>query len=140
MRVKLIAIVNAYNNFVTLTKKRYSNWGTALKLANAARELEQNKDFYLEKEKDLLNAYVLKNEEGKLQFTQYGQPKFKSVEDAQNFNNELISLQRTEVDVFDPIVIPVSDFKIGEDTLTPEEIKSVSYFVTFTFDKSGGEA
>lgn len=140
MKIELIKIVNVCNIFVSLTKKRYSNWGVALKLANAAKELGSNRDFYLEKERDLLNAYVLKNDEGKLQFTEYGQPKFKNVDDAQEFNDELISLQKTEVDIFDPIIISINDFKPGEDSLTPEEIISLSDFITFTYKETGGEA
>ena len=140
MKIELIKIVNVCNIFVSLTKKRYSNWGIALKLANAAKELGSNRDFYLEKERDLLNTYVLKNDEGKLQFTEYGQPKFKNVEDAQEFNDELISLQKTEVDIFDPITISVNDFKPGEDSLTPEEIMSLSDFITFTCEETGGKA
>lgn len=140
MKVELIKIVTVYNTFVSLTKKRYSNWYTALELANAAKVLGSNRDFYIEKERDLLNTYVLRNNEGKLQFTEHGQPMFKNVEDAQEFNDELNSLQKTMVDIFDPIIISVNDFKHGEDSLTPEEIVSLSDFVTFIYEETGGKA
>ena len=140
MKIELIKIVNVYNVFVSLTKKRYSNWSTALKLANASKELESNRNFYLEKERDLLKSYVLKDKEGKLQFTELGQPKFESVEKAQEFNEELISLQKTKIDVFDPITISVNDFKSGEESLTPEEIMLLSDFITFTCEENGGKA
>lgn len=140
MKVELVKVVNVYNVFVSLTKKRYSNWGVALKLANAAKELGSNRDFYLEKERDLLQSYVLRDKEGKLQFTEQGQPKFESVEKAQEFNEELISLQKTQVDIFDPITISVNDFKSGEESLTPEEIMLLSDFITFTNEETGGKA
>lgn len=140
MKIELIKIVNVYNVFVSLTKKRYSNWSTALKLANASKELGSNRDFYLEKERDLLKSYVLKDKEGKLQFTELGQPKFENVEKAQEFNEELISLQKTKVDIFDPITISVNDFKSGEESLTPEEIILLSDFITFTCEENGGKA
>ena len=140
MKIELIKVVNVHNVFVSLTKKRYSNWGTALKLANASKELGSNRDFYLEKERDLLKSYVLKDKEGKLQFTELGQPKFENVEKAQEFNEELISLQKTKVDIFDPITISVNDFKSGEESLTPEEIMLLSDFITFTCEENGGKA
>ena len=140
MKIELIKVVNVYNVFVSLTKKRYSNWSTALKLANASKELGSNRDFYLEKERDLLKSYVLKDKEGKLQFTELGQPKFENVEKAQEFNEELISLQKTKVDIFDPITISVNDFKSGEESLTPEEIMLLNDFITFTCEENGGKA
>ena len=87
-----------------------------------------------------MKSYVLKDKEGKLQFTELGQPKFESVEKAQEFNEELISLQKTKIDVFDPIVISVNDFKSGEESLTPEEIMLLSDFITFTCEENGGKA
>ena len=140
MKIELIKIVNVYNVFVKKKKKRYSNWSAALKLANASKELGSNRDFYLEKERDLLKSYVLKDKEGKLQFTELGQPKFENVEKAQEFNEELISLQKTKVDIFDPITISVNDFKSGEESLTPEEIMLLSDFITFTCEENGGKA
>lgn len=143
MKLGLFKITNIYNIFASLTKKKYSNWGTALKLANAAKELKANRDFYLEKERELLDSYVLKDKEGNFQITDKGQPKFKNVDDAVKFNDELIALQKTEADIFDPITVSIDDFKSGEDTLTPEEIMLLSDVITFTHEEvkeTGGVA
>lgn len=140
MQVELLKIVNSYDRFMVLTKKRYSNWGVALKLADAAKQLESKRAFYAEKERELIMTYVMKDENGKFQFSEQGQPKFESVEKATEFNTELVSLQRTLVDVFEPVVISITDFRPDEESLTPEDIIILSDFVIFECNGQGGQA
>lgn len=140
MQVELLKIVNSYDRFMILTKKRYSNWGVALKLADAAKQLESKRAFYVEKERELIMTYVMKDEKGQLQFSEHGQPKFESVEKATEFNTELVSLQRTLVDIFEPIVISITDFRPDEESLTPEDIIMLSDFVIFECNGQGGQA
>lgn len=140
MQVELFKIVNSYDRFMVLTKKRYSNWGIALKLADAAKQLESKRAFYVEKERELVMTYAIKDENGQIQLSERGQLRFESVEMATEFNAELVSLQRTLVDIFEPIVISITDFRPDEESLTPEDIIMLSDFIVFECNGQGGQA
>ena len=48
-----------------------------------------------------------------------------------NFNKEINELQQTEVEIFDPIDIHISDFRSGDMDLTPSDILALEGFVNF---------
>lgn len=130
MKTDLLHIVNVEQKFNELSKKRYHNWGVSLKLSKALREIRENKEIYIEKERELINQYVLKDENGQFKIVN-NQPQFESVEKAEEFQKELNNLQHTEIDIFDPIHISINDFKFSEDALTPSDILALEPFVVF---------
>lgn len=139
MKTTLIRIVNVSDKFKSLSKKRYQNWNISFKLARAYKEIKENTDLYLEKERDLITQYVMRNEDGSFKFEK-GAPQFETVEKAEEFQTELSSLQKTEVEICDPIDIHVSDFKYSEEVLTPEEILELDGFVKFICEDDTNES
>ena len=64
MKKKLKDILAASDVVLYLTKKRYTNWSTALKLTKAHKDMNSNKEFYMEQVKILLDEYANKKDNG----------------------------------------------------------------------------
>ena len=135
MKRSLKDILAASDVVLSLTKKRYTNWGIALKLTKALKDMNSNKEFYMEQVKILLDEYANKKEDGSFNIDDQGNFTFKDIETATKFQKELNNLQSTEVEVFDPITIDISQI---QDTLslTPEEISKLDGFIIFTEGKA----
>lgn len=137
---QLLKILNVLQPMHELAGKRFTNWAISIKLTKALKELEAQKDIYVEKETSIVNHYGLKDENGKVLYDCNGQPKFKDVEIFEEFQKELLELQHTEVEIFDTILLNVNDFKSDEAPLNPNQIIALEGFVDFDIEEEGGKA
>lgn len=135
MKKSLKSILAASDVVLYLTKKRYTNWSTALKLTKAHKDMNSNKEFYMEQVKILLDEYANKKDNGSFDIDEQGNFTFKDIETAHKFQTELNNLQSTEVEVFDPITIDISQIQ-DQLSLTPEEISKLDGFIIFTEEKA----
>lgn len=132
MKKSFAEIIAVASVFQLLTTKHYNNFSLSYKIAKASRELEEKRSFYSNEERKIVETYAIKDDKGNVKIVDGNRVTFKTQEDANKFNEEVIKLQKTEVDVFDPIVISVSDIK-KEDVvdLTPANILALEGFVIF---------
>ena len=132
MKKSLAEILKVSKVFKNLTTKRFNNFSVSYKIAQALKSLEEQSKFYAEEERKIVEQYAVKDEKtGQVKIIDGNRISFKDQEDAINFNKEIIKLQQTEVDVFDPIDIYISDFRSGDMDLTPSDILDLEGFVNF---------
>lgn len=136
----LLNILNVLQPMHDLAGKRFSNWAISIKITKALKELESQKDIYVEKELSIVDHYGLKDANGKVMYDKNGQPKFKDVKTFGEFQKDLLELQHTEVEIFDPIMLNINDFRPDEAPLTPNQIIALSGFVDFDIEEGGGQA
>lgn len=136
--MNLIKIVNAIPAIESVSKMKYYNWHASLKIVNLLKKMKSDRDFYMEKEREIIKSYVKKDENGNFSFNEKGQPIFNSVEDATQFQKELYNLQTTEAEGYNdiPLVIYVNDFKYGEEALSPNDILEISDFIVIEEEES----
>ena len=79
--------------------------------------------------------YANKKDNGSFDIDEQGNFTFKDIETAHKFQTELNNLQSTEVEVFDPITIDISQIQ-DQLSLTPEEISKLDGFIIFTEEKA----
>lgn len=132
MKKSLIEILKVSKVFKNLTTKRFNNFSVSYKIAQAAKSLDEQSNFYTEEERKIVEQYAVKDEKtGQVKIIDGNHISFKDQEDAMNFNKEIIKLQQTEVDIFEPIDIHMSDFRSGDMDLTPSDILDLEGFVNF---------
>lgn len=132
MKKNLMEILNVSKVFKNLTTKRFNNFSVSYKIAKAAKSLDEQSKFYAEEERKIVDQYAVKDEKtGQIKIIDGNRISFKDQEDAINFNKEITKLQQTEVDIFDPIDIHMSDFRTGDMDLTPSDILALEGFVNF---------
>ncbi len=136
MKKSLANILNVTTVFKTLMGKRYNNFSVSFALAKAAKEIDSDREFYATEEKKMVKAYAVKEKDGKIKITDGNRIEFKDQKDAIAFNEEITKLQKTEVEIFEPITIKLSDFKIGEMDLTPNDILALEGFIVFIDDNN----
>lgn len=135
MKKSLAEILKVSSVFKKLMTKRFNNFSISYKIAKASKELEEHSKFYAEEERKIVNQYAVKDEKtGQIKIIDGNRITFKNQEDAMKFNEEIVSLQKTEVDIFEPISIHLNDFRPGDMDLTPSDILSLDGFVDFIDD------
>lgn len=132
MKKKLIEILNVSKVLKNLTTKRFNNFSVSYKIAKAAKLVDEQNAFYVEEERKIVEQYAVKDEEtGQVKIIDGNRISFANQDDAMNFNKEINELQQTEVEIFDPIDIHISDFRSGDMDLTPSDILALEGFVNF---------
>lgn len=132
MKKSLAEILKVSKVFKSLTTKRFNNFSVSYKIAQASKSLDEQSKFYAEEERKIVEQYAVKDEKtGQVKIIDGNRISFKDQDDAMNFNKEIIKLQQTEVDIFDPIDIHLSDFRSGDMDLTPSDILDLEGFVNF---------
>lgn len=132
MKKSLAEILKVSKVFKNLTTKRFNNFSISYKIAQASKTLDEQSRFYAEEERKIVDQYAVKDEKtGQVKIIDGNRITFKDQDDAMNFNKEIIQLQQTEVDIFDPIDIHISDFRSGDMDLTPSDILDLEGFVNF---------
>lgn len=132
MKKKLIEILNVSKVLKDLTTKRFNNFSVSYKIAKAAKLVDEQNAFYVEEERKIVEHYAVKDKEtGQVKIIDGNRISFANQDDAMNFNKEINDLQQTEVEVFDPIDIHISDFRSGDMDLTPSDILALEGFVNF---------
>lgn len=132
MKKKLIEILNVSKVLKNLTTKRFNNFSVSYKIAKAAKLVDEQNAFYVEEEGKIIEHYAVKDEEtGLVKIIDGNRISFENQDDAMNFNKEINELQQTEVEIFDPIDIHISDFRSGDMDLTPSDILALEGFVNF---------
>ena len=132
MKKKLIEILNVSKVLKNLTTKRFNNFSVSYKIAKAAKLVDEQNSFYIEEERKIVEQYAVKDEEtGQVKIIDGNRISFANQDDAMNFNKEINELQQTEVEIFDPIDIHISDFRSGDMDLTPSDILALEGFVNF---------
>lgn len=132
MKKSLAEILKVSGVFKNLTTKRFNNFSVSYKIAKASKELEEHSKFYAEEERKIVEQYAVKDEKtGQIKIIDGNRITFKDQDNAMKFNEEIMALQKTEVDIFEPIDIHLDDFKPGDMDLTPLDILSLEGFVNF---------
>ena len=132
MKKKLIEILNVSKVLKNLTTKRFNNFSVSYKIAKAAKLVDEQNAFYVEEEGKIIEHYAVKDEEtGLVKIIDGNRISFANQDDAMNFNKEINELQQTEVEIFDPIDIHISDFRSGDMDLTPSDILALEGFINF---------
>ena len=132
MKKSLAEILKVSKVFKSLTTKCFNNFSVSYKIAQASKSLDEQSKFYAEEERKIVEQYAVKDEKtGQVKIIDGNRISFKDQDDAMNFNKEIIKLQQTEVDIFDPIDIHLSDFRSGDMDLTPSDILDLEGFVNF---------
>ena len=132
MKKKLIEILNVSKVLKDLTTKRFNNFSVSYKIAKAAKLVDEQNAFYVEEERKIVEHYAVKAKEtGQVKIIDGNRISFANQDDAMNFNKEINELQQTEVEIFDPIDINISDFRSGDMDLTPSDILALEGFVNF---------
>lgn len=132
MKKKLIEILNVSKVLKDLTTKRFNNFSVSYKIAKAAKLVDEQNAFYVEEERKIVEHYAVKDKEtGQVKIIDGNRISFENQDDAMNFNKEINELQQTEVEIFDPIDIHISDFRSGDMDLTPSDILALEGFVNF---------
>ena len=132
MKKKLIEILNVSKVLKNLTTKRFNNFSVSYKIAKAAKLVDEQNAFYVEEEGKIIEHYAVKDEEtGLVKIIDGNRISFANQDDAMNFNKEINELQQTEVEIFDPIDIHMSDFRSDDIDLTPSDILALEGFVNF---------
>ena len=132
MKKKLIEILNVSKVLKDLTTKRFNNFSVSYKIAKAAKLVDEQNAFYVEEERKIVEHYAVKDKEtGQVKIIDGNRISFANQDDAMNFNKEINELQQTEVEIFDPIDINISDFRSGDMDLTPSDILALEGFVNF---------
>ena len=122
MKKKLIEILNVSKVLKNLTTKRFNNFSVSYKIAKAAKLVDEQNAFYVEEEGKIIEHYAVKDEEtGLVKIIDGNRISFANQDDAMNFNKEINELQQTEVEIFDPIDIHISEFRSGDMDLTPSD-------------------
>lgn len=135
MKKKLGEVLAVYAIFETLTHKHYTNFGLSFKIAKAAKELASHRDFYVGEERKIIETYAEKDKDGQVKIIDGNRIGFKDQKDAMSFNKEINELANTEVDIFEPFELKLSDFRNGDMDLTPSDILALEGFVTFVDDE-----
>ena len=132
MKKKLIEILNVSKVLKDLTTKRFNNFSVSYKIAKAAKLVDEQNAFYVEEERKIVEHYAVKDKEtGQVKIIDGNRISFANQDDAMNFNKEINELQQTEVEIFDPIDIHMSDFRSDDIDLTPSDILALEGFVNF---------
>ena len=132
MKKSLAEILKVSGVFKNLTTKHFNNFSVSYKIAKASKELEEHSKFYAEEERKIVEQYAVKDEKtGQIKIIDGNRITFKDQDNAMKFNEEIMALQKTEVDIFEPIDIHLDDFKPGDMDLTPSDILSLEGFVNF---------
>ena len=132
MKKKLIEILNVSKVLKDLTTKRFNNFSVSYKIAKAAKLIDEQNAFYVEEERKIVEHYAVKDKEtGQVKIIDGNRISFANQDDAMNFNKEINELQQTEVEIFDPIDIHMSDFRSNDIDLTPSDILALEGFVNF---------
>lgn len=133
---KLIDIVNANPIIQELANKRSNNFKLLYSLAKISKNLNESTEFYVQSERKLVEIYAKKDKNGNVMF-QPGTNNIILFENNENriaFNDEIVKLQLTEVEVPDEIEICESDFKPGEISFSANQIMRMDGFIKFVFD------
>lgn len=133
---KLIDIVNANPIIQELANKRSNNFKLLYSLAKISKNLNESTEFYVQSERKLVEIYAKKDKNGNVMF-QPGTNNIILFENNENriaFNDEIVKLQLTEVEVPDEIEIYESDFKPGEISFSANQIMRIDGFIKFIFD------
>lgn len=132
MKKSFAEILKVSPIFRMLSNKHYNNFSLSYKIAKASKMLEEQVTFYSEEERKIVETYALKDDDGNVKIVDGNRINFKDKDDAIKFNNEINKLQHTEIEVFDPIVIHLNDFRNGDFDLTPNDILALEPFVEFS--------
>lgn len=131
MKKKLIEVVQVSELFQLLSRTHFNNFTTSYAIAKAVKEINGHKEFYISEEKKIVEAYASKDKDGQVIVMDGNRIKFDNMENAQKFNSEISNLQKTEIDIFEPIELKLSDFKDGDMNLTPNDIMALDGFIVF---------
>ncbi len=127
--IELVVIMPVLN---TLTGKHYKNFKVALEIAELKKEISSKVEFYMAQERDIANTFAMKDDNGQLIIENSSHIKFENAEKAVGFNNAVLELKNTEVEIKAPIEIDITkDFRDGEEILTPDEIVQLSDIISF---------
>ncbi len=135
MELTLIEIIACNKALEVLSKKHYKNFTTALKLAHLKKKLAEESDFYMQQERDIVDRYAEKDEDGNLKLADNNLT-FKAAEDVKGFSDDLMKLKKTKVDVGEPIKININaDIAADQESLTPDEILALGNIIEFSMDE-----
>ena len=142
MKKTLQSILMIAPIFQDLSRKHYDNFAAAWAVAEALKKIQAQRQFYMDQEKSLVDQYAKRDDKGEIIVEHGNRIKFDKPEDGQSFQESIIKLQNTEIDLGDtfPLKLSPKDFRAGEDILTPEQIMQLDDYVEFVMDKQNHSA
>jgi len=132
-KILLSDALNAYQSFKQLAELQYNNFETAYKIANAYKDLRDKVEFYSSQERKLMEAYAKKDSDGKVIIRDGNVIDFETPELSMQYRRDVYNLQNTEVEIFDTIVVNVSDVKDNLNCFTPIQLISLEKLIKFKY-------
>lgn len=129
--MKLKNIIETKPALERLTAKRFKDYKKLREIVKLRKQVESEFDFYVEQEKKAIDTYAEKKKDGTPVFLDDGRIKLKDTEAKTAFEDEMLSLQNTEIDEFKPICLSESDFLSAEDLPTPSDMLILENIITF---------
>lgn len=135
MELTLVEVIASDKALEALSKKHFKNFSVALKIAKLKKTLSENSDFYMKQERDIIDRYAEKQEDGNLKLVN-GNLSFKTQDDIKGFTDDLSKLKETKIDIGEPIKIVVDkDLAPDQESLTPDEILALVNVIDFTMSE-----
>lgn len=135
MELTLVEVLASDKALEVLSKKHFKNFSVALKIAELKKTLSENSDFYMKQERDIIDRYAEKQEDGNLKLVD-GNLSFKTQDDIKGFTEDLSKLKETKVDIGEPIKIVVDkDLASDQESLTPDEILALVNVIDFAMSE-----
>lgn len=129
--MKLRNIIETKPALERLTGKRFKDYKKLREIVKLRKLVESEFDFYVEQEKKAIDAYAEKKKDGTPIFLDDGRIKLKDAKSKTAFEGEMLNLQDTEIDDFQPIFLSESDFLTAEDLPTPSDMLILENIITF---------
>lgn len=132
-KILLSDALNAYQSFKQLAELRYNNFETAYKIANAFKDLRDKVEFYSSQEQKLMEAYAKKDSDGKVIIRDGNVIDFETPELSMKYRRDVYNLQNTEVEIFDTIIVNISDVEDNLNCFTPIQLISLEKLIKFKY-------
>lgn len=128
--MKLIEIIRAKPALENLTKKRFTNFAVARKLATLRKQVEEECEFFAQEQMKSVYAHA-EMKDGKPVFVDGQHIKTKDPAAKIAFEQELTALNNTEISSVAPVELTETDFADPGNLPTPDEIFLLGGLVDF---------
>lgn len=126
--MKLIEAVNAYMAAEEMSKEKWP-YQVALAVVKVKRAVKDEVDFFVEKERELVDEYAAKDEKGNIRLTKAGTFVFKDPSQGPAYEAARRELSETEINLQQKVLRVRAPAEIK-----PEYIEALEGFVEFTED------
>lgn len=129
--MKMMELMAAKPALEALTKKRFTRFSVARKLAAMRKRVEEEAEFYATEQNKAIMAYAALDENGNPIFIDGRRIQLKSPEARVAFERALEALNEMCVDGLSPLALTEADFADTKDFTTPDEMCALMGLVDF---------